>query len=264
MTNYNFKAREVRADFVEWIREMKNHGLKGVVLGISGGKDSTVVAALCAEALGPENVLGVLMPNGDQKDIDDSYRVVNTLGIPYMVVNIADAMKGLVNRIDYGFRSIHNCDKEIELSMPAYVNIGPRIRMTTLYSIAQSMGGGYRVCGTGNLSERTLGYFTKWGDGASDFNPLGNLTSLEVVAIGDTYENIPSDLIHKTPEDGLSGMSDEEKLGIKYIDVHEYIRNPEMNVESPEYKKILEKEAFSMHKKNEIPIFKPNVKHLYD
>lgn len=264
MINYNFKAHEVRADIVSWIREMKNHGLKGVVIGISGGKDSTIVAALCAEALGPENVLGVLMPNGDQKDIDDSYRVVNTLGIPYMVVNIADAMKGLVNRIDYGFRSIHNCDKEIELSMPAYVNIGPRIRMTTLYSIAQSMGGGYRVCGTGNLSERTLGYFTKWGDGASDLHPLGNLTSVEVVAIGDTYENIPSDLIHKTPDDGLSGMSDEDKLGVKYVDVHEYIRNPEVDINTSPYNDIFNKEKASVHKRTDIPVFVPRPSHLYN
>lgn len=258
MTNYNFNAREVRADIVKWIREMKNHGLKGVVLGISGGKDSTVAAALCAEALGPENVLGVLMPNGVQKDILDSKRVVDVLGIKSITVNIGSAFNELSAFINVGLSP-----ERKKITEEASVNIAPRLRMTTLYTVAQSMGGGYRVCGTGNMSERTLGYFTKWGDGASDFNPLGNLTSLEVVAIGDTYENIPTDLIHKTPDDGLSGMSDEEKLGIKYVDVHEYLRNPFVDLENSVYEKIHNKEVSSIHKRREIPIFIPNTKHLF-
>lgn len=256
---YKFEAQKVREDIVGWIRGLKEHsGLNGVVIGISGGKDSTIAAALCAEALGPENVLGVLMPNGVQKDILDSKRVVETLGIKSVTVNIGSAFNELSAFINIGLSS----DKT-RITAAASVNIAPRLRMTTLYTIAQSMGGGYRVCGTGNLSERTLGYFTKWGDGASDFNPLGNLTSIEVVAIGDTYKNIPHELVHKTPDDGLSGISDEEKLGVKYIDVHNYIRTNCDN-EAIE-KKIRDYEWKSRHKQiSGIPIYNVPLQYLYE
>lgn len=260
MSNYNFKPAEVRAEIVSWIRnERDKNGLKGVVLGISGGKDSTVVAALCAEALGPENVLGVLMPNGVQKDIHDSQNVVKILGIKSVTVNIGSAFNELTNSINIGI-----IKESKRITNEASVNIAPRLRMNTLYTIAQSMGGGYRVCGTGNLSERTLGYFTKWGDGASDLNPIGNLTSIEVVSIGDTYTNIPYELIHKTPDDGLSGMSDEEKLGIKYIDVHNYLRNNLTEISKETHDKIIKMELASAHKRKDIPLFSPNISNIYN
>ena len=241
-TGYFFDAVKERANIVSWLRDLREKtNIKGVVIGISGGKDSTIAAALCAEAFGAENVHGLLMPNGIQPDISDSVKVCECLNIPYETININPMYMEFL-------RNIENISDE------ARINIAPRIRMTTLYTYGQSHG--YRVCGTGNLCERVLGYFTKWGDGGSDFNPLGNLTVPEVFAIGDTYSEIPHELIHKTPADGLSGFSDEERMGIKYEDVHHYVRDTKklpMEVEEKIKKKIL----YSEHKRTEIPLYEP-------
>lgn len=207
----NFNAEKVCKDIINWIKEYFNnqHGAKGAVIGISGGKDSTVVSKLLAEALGKDRVFGVLMPNGEQKDIQDSLKVVETVGISYKIVNIEKAYKGLLEGIE-----------ENSLSVDAKINIPPRLRMTTLYALGASLN--YRVCGTGNKSEGFVGYTTKWGDSAFDFNPIGDLTTDEVIAIGD-YLGLPYELVHKTPSDGLSGKSDEEKLGFTYEQINNYI-----------------------------------------
>ncbi|WP_352406485.1 NAD(+) synthase [Acetoanaerobium noterae] len=245
--NYEFDAVKVRDEIIKWLRDFKEStGLTKVVLGISGGKDSTVVAALCARAYGRENVYGILMPNGDQIDIADSHKVCEALGINSRVINIKPVYEAELAVLE---------STGDEISVDAKINIAPRIRMMTLYAWGQSHH--CRVCGTGNLSELTLGYFTKYGDGGVDFNPIANLTSVEVVAIGDTLEELPYDLVHKTPTDGLSGKSDEERLGLKYDDVHKYIRKLELdNQETVEKIKKLEKAA--LHKRTPIPTFSYN------
>jgi NAD+ synthetase len=209
----NFEAEKVCRDIIKWIRDYFENqpGAKGAVIGISGGKDSTVTSRLLVEALGEDRVFGVLMPNGEQKDIADSLRVVETVGIKYKIVNIEKAYNGLLEGI-----------AEDDLSIDAKINIAPRLRMTTLYAIGANLH--YRVCGTGNKSEGFVGYTTKWGDSAFDFNPIGDLTTEEVMAIGDCL-GLPYELVHKTPSDGLSGQSDEEKLGFTYKQINKYIEN---------------------------------------
>lgn len=207
----NFNASKECENIINWIREyFKNQpSAKGAIIGISGGKDSSVVAKLLVEALGKERVFGVLMPNGEQKDITDSLRIVDILGINHKIVNIEKAYNGLLDGI-----------VEDILSVDAKINIPPRLRMTTLYAIGATMH--YRICGTGNKSEGFVGYTTKWGDNAFDFNPIGDLTTEEVIAVGDSL-GLPYELVHKTPSDGLSGQSDEEKLGFTYKQINDYI-----------------------------------------
>lgn len=206
-----FNADNESKNIINWIREYfdKQPNAKGAVIGVSGGKDSTIVAKLLVEALGKERVFGILMPNGEQKDIKDSLKVVEILGIDYKIVNIEKAYKGLLEGL-----------VENELSIDAKINIPPRLRMTTLYAIGATKH--YRVCGTGNKSEGFVGYTTKWGDSAFDFNPIGDLTTEEVIAVGDVL-GLPYKLVHKTPSDGLTGESDEEKLGFTYKQINDYI-----------------------------------------
>ena len=221
----------------------RNH-VNGYVLGISGGKDSTVVAKLLVDAIGKENVLGVLMPNGEQKDIDDSYKVCKYLNINYTVININDAFDGIVQQVNLSkIHTINNNEENIFLTEKSLTNVAPRIRMTTLYAIAQSLG--YLVAGTGNKSERFVGWFTKWGDYACDINPIAHLTCAEVIALGD-YLELPYDLVHKTPADGLTGKSDEENLGFTYKELDSLIKKSE----SPDYyipTNQKEKDILSMH-----------------
>jgi NAD+ synthase len=206
----------------------RNH-VNGYVLGISGGKDSTVVAKLLVDAIGKENVLGVLMPNGEQKDIDDSYKVCKYLNINYTVININDAFDGIVQQVNLSkIHTVNNNEENIFLTEKSLTNVAPRIRMTTLYAIAQSLG--YLVAGTGNKSERFVGWFTKWGDGACDINPIAHLTCTEVIELGD-YLGLPYDLVHKTPADGLTGKSDEDNLGFTYKELDSLIKK----FESPDY-----------------------------
>jgi NAD+ synthase len=230
------------------------YGIKGAVIGISGGKDSTIVAKLMVECLGKENVMGVLMPNGDQSDINDSYDVVNILDIPYMVVNIKEAMHGIVDRIDYGMRSIHNTDKRIEITEPAYINIAPRIRMTTLYAIAQSMGNGWRVIGTTNKSEEYIGWLTKWGDGAADFEPIIDFTVTELHQLGKNL-GLPENLVCKTPIDGLAKGSDEDRFGFTYAELDMYIENGTTGNKETD-SKIERMHGYSEHKRVSVPKYK--------
>ena len=188
------------------------------VIGISGGKDSTIAAALLVRALGPERVICVMMPQGEQADIADSYRVCDALGIPgenRFEINIGPAVDALYNSIFY------NGNNEARWASPAVLTNTPaRIRMTTLYMVAAAVGG--RVCNTGNASEAFIGYTTKYGDLAGDFALFRNFTVREVYEMGDSMEELPYDLVHKKPADGMSGKTDEENMGVTYdaIDDH--------------------------------------------
>ena len=199
---------------VNWIRHWFEENGKDciAVIGISGGKDSTVAAGLLVEALGKERVLGVLMPNGAQADIRDSYRVCEYLEIKYIEVNIGSTVSHLQTAI---------LSKGVELSDQTIINLPPRIRMATLYAVSQSVNG--RVVNTCNLSEELVGYSTRWGDNVGDFSPLGSLLTDEVMAIGDAL-GLPYDLVHKIPSDGLCGKTDEDNLGFTYAQINEWAR----------------------------------------
>ncbi len=209
-----FDALKVKDACVAWIREFfeKNGPDCNAVVGISGGKDSSVVAALCAEALGRERVIGVLMPCGEQADIDCSLQLVEHLGIRYHTVNIQAAVEGLLSAMPSG----------LAISAQSRVNLPPRIRMATVYAVSQSVNG--RVANTCNLSEDWVGYSTRYGDAAGDFSPLSRLTVAEVKAIGHIL-GLPTDLVEKTPIDGLCGKTDEENLGFTYAELDAYIRS---------------------------------------
>lgn len=218
----NFKAEETRDTIISEIKKLsESQGWSKAVIGISGGKDSTVCAALLARALGKENVYGVLIPDGEQTDIEDGYAVVKTLGINYRVCNIGAVHEKMGLAILGGHHSMDEFN--VELTNESDINVVPRLRMTLLRYISQSMHA--RLCGTGNLSESYVGYCTKDGDTSCDFNPVGFLTSVEVVKVGLTMDELPRHLVVKTPSDGLSGVSDEVKLGVSYNDIHNYIRN---------------------------------------
>ena len=209
-----FNAEQVKNDLVAWIRDwfaQNGPGCKAV-LGVSGGKDSSVVAALCAEALGRENVVGVLMPNGEQFDIDVSRDLVATLGIDSRVINIKDSYDGLLAQLDAS---------GVALTDQARINLAPRLRMAATYLVSQCVNG--RVANTCNLSEDWVGYATRYGDGAGDFSPLSRLTVQEVKAVGRAL-GLPDRFIEKPPIDGLCGKTDEDNLGFTYAVLDRYIR----------------------------------------
>jgi len=241
----NFNAKQHATKCINWIQTWFEHhsgNAKGAVIGISGGKDSSVVAALLCKALGEANVLGVLMPNGIQKDISDSIKLCKLLGIRKIIVDIELAYQEIIHAI------------EMKLSNHTQINIPPRLRMTTLYAIGQELN--YRVAGTSNLSERYTGYTTKWGDAACDFNPIGNFTSDEVVAIGAEL-GLPKNLIEKIPADGLTGKTDEENLGFSYKVLNKYIR--EGICEVAEIKeKIVRLHKKTRHKQEPVQIYNPD------
>nr|WP_316611252.1 NAD(+) synthase [uncultured Ruminococcus sp.] len=214
-----FDAALVKKDCIEWIRKFFEENGPGcnAVVGISGGKDSSIVAALCVEALGKERVIGVLMPNGVQADIDMAQLLVNHLGIKHYVINVKDAVDGVKNSLPF------------EASAQTLTNIPPRIRMTTLYAVAQSHNG--RVANTCNLSEDWVGYSTRYGDQAGDFSPCSFLTVDEMKQIGRLC-GLPDVLIDKVPIDGLCGKTDEDNLGFTYAVLDRYIRTGEIDDEN--------------------------------
>ena len=209
-----FNVEKATKDVINWIREWFEQNGKGcnAVIGISGGKDSSVVAALCVEALGKDKVVGVLMPNGTQSDIDCAQKLVAHLGIKNYTCNIKKSVEGVLEEME-------KCG--VEVSRQSIVNLPPRIRMTTLYALSQSLNG--RVANTCNLSEDWVGYSTRYGDAAGDFSPLAKFTVQEVKAIG-KYLALPKDLVDKVPSDGLSGKTDEDNLGFTYAALDRYIR----------------------------------------
>ena len=206
-----FDALKVKNECVEWIRNFFEENGKGcnAVVGISGGKDSSIVAALCVEALGKDRVIGVLMPCGVQHDIDMAQLLVDHLGIKHHIINIEAAVNGMKTAFDF------------ELSEQAKVNLPPRIRMAALYAVSQSCNG--RVANTCNLSEDWVGYSTKYGDAAGDFSPCSHLTVTEMKQIGRVLD-LPDVLVDKVPIDGLCGKTDEENLGFSYAELDVYIR----------------------------------------
>ena len=209
-----FCAKEIKKSLIQWTREWFDKNGKGcnAVIGISGGKDSSVCAALCVEALGKERVIGVLMPNGVQRDIADSRQLVEYLGIQNVTINIADAVSAVHTQLK---------EADIEVSEQTKINLPPRIRMSVLYAVSQSMNG--RVINTCNLSEDWVGYSTRYGDSAGDVSLLGKLTVQEVKALGHEL-GLPENLVDKTPSDGLCGSTDEQKLGFTYAVLDRYIR----------------------------------------
>ena len=251
MAEYQFNPVDARDRLVEKIREfMHGVGVSRVALGVSGGKDSTVASALCARALGRENVYGVLMPDGVQKDIADSMAVCRATGINYRIVNINEMHNALLKAVEAGSNGEID-DYPVPFSEESNVNVGPRLRMTTLRYVAQAMGA--FVCGTGNLSEATVGYCTKDGDTSCDFNPLGALTSVEVVQVGLTMPELPRELVQKTPDDGLSGVPDEIKLGLTYRQIHDFLRLGTSGDAAVD-EKIAKREKANMHKRRMPPI----------
>lgn len=243
-----FDAQKITHQCVEWIKQFFEENGKGcnAVIGISGGKDSSVAAALCVEALGRDRVVGVLMPCGEQHDIDCAYKLVNHLGIKHFTINVKTAVEG-----------IHEALKEggIEISQQTRTNIPPRIRMTTLYAVSQSING--RVVNTCNLSEDWVGYSTRYGDAAGDFSPLCNLTVDEVKKIGRVL-GLPDDLVDKTPIDGLCGKTDEDNLGFTYAVLDRYIRTGEIDDENT--KKLIDtKHRNNLFKLQLMPSFKPEI-----
>jgi NAD+ synthase len=250
-----FNAEKTRDNLVQWIRDWfeKNGPDSKAVIGISGGKDSTIVAALCARALGKDRILGVLMPNGEQKDIGDSIRVCNALGIPHITVNIQNAYNAISSEVDVNL--VEGLNWKSGLSEQTKINLAPRLRMTTLYAVSQTVGG--RVVNTSNKSEAMTGYFTRWGDECGDMKPLINLLKNEVVAIGLTMPEIPRDLVEKAPSDGLTGKTDEDKIGFSYDALDNYLRG-RGNGDDVDVDKKIEARIFStMFKRKPIPAFDP-------
>ena len=228
-----FDAKKVKNEIVEWLREWEENNGKGCnfIVGVSGGKDSSVVAALLVEAFGKDRVIGVKMPCGEQKDIDYSNMLINHLGIKGYTMNIGDAVGEIRSQFPVG----------VKISDQTTTNLPARIRMATLYAISQSING--RVANTCNLSEDWVGYATKYGDAAGDFSPLSQLTVTEVKAIGREL-GLPSELVDKTPTDGLCGKTDEDNLGFTYAELDAYIRD---GIEPSED---IKTKIDSMHEKN--------------
>ena len=244
-----FDVKKVTEECVNWIRDFFEKNGKGcnAVIGISGGKDSSVAAALCVEALGKDRVIGVLMPYGEQADIDCSRLLVSHLGLKNYTINVKDSIDGLKNSMP----------EDLELSTQSNTNLPPRIRMATLYAVSQSLNG--RVVNTCNLSEDWVGYSTRYGDAAGDFSPLSRLTVDEIKKIG-RYLNLPESLVEKVPIDGLCGKTDEDNLGFTYAVLDRYIRTGE--IDDLEIKEKID----PMHKRNLfklelMPCFEPDIKY---
>ena len=243
-----FNAEKVKNECVAWIRDFfeKNGPGCNAVVGISGGKDSSVAAALCVEALGKDRVIGVLMPQGEQHDIDKAYQLVNHLGIKHYVINVKDAVDAVLS----------NLPSDMEITPQTRQNIPPRIRMSTLYAVSQSVNG--RVCNTCNLSEDWVGYSTRYGDSVGDFSPMSFITVTEVKEIG-TLLGLPAELVNKVPIDGLCGKTDEENLGFTYAELDRYIRTGE--IDDPDTKALIDRRhKANLFKLEFMPCFKPQIR----
>lgn len=240
-----FDAEKTTGELVKWIQDFFEENGRGcnAVLGISGGKDSSVAAAVCARALGKDRVVGVLMPNGEQADIDMAHLLCDHLGIRNVTVNIKDAYDAIVAAIP------------LDMSEQSRINLAPRIRMTTVYAVSQSMNG--RVVNTCNLSEDWVGYSTRYGDAAGDFSPLSNLTVAEVKEIG-RFLGLPDVLVDKPPIDGLCGKTDEDNLGFTYAVLDRYIRTGK--IDDPATKELIDrKHRANLFKLQLMPSFDPNL-----
>ncbi len=232
---------------INWIREYVNKiGAKGVVVGNSGGKDSAVVIAMATKALGKDRVITISMPcNSISQDLEDAKLVSETFGVEFLKIDLTESYNILEKDINLELRKLN-----IELNKDSKINIKPRMRMLTLYGVAQSLG--FLVIGTGNLCERMVGYTTKWGDSASDFNPIANFTVDEVLEIG-RYLGVPDKIINKAPNDGLGGQTDEEKMGVTYKQIAEYIETGKTDENAME--NIRKRNISSKHKREPIPVY---------
>ena len=242
-----FDALDVKNRCVQWIRDFfeKNGPGCNAVIGISGGKDSSVAAALCVEALGKDRVIGVLMPKGEQHDIDKAQQLVAHLGIRNYTVNIKETVDALLAAMP----------QDLPATAQTLQNIPPRIRMTTLYAVSQSCNG--RVCNTCNLSEDWVGYSTRYGDSVGDFSPMSGLTVTEVKAIGHLL-GLPAELVEKVPIDGLCGKTDEENLGFTYAVLDAYIRTG--HIDDAETKALIDrKHRMNLFKLQLMPMFDPGI-----
>lgn len=230
-------------EITKWIKEyVDKSNAKGVVVGNSGGKDCAAVIALTTKAIGKDRVLTIAMPcNSIKADLEDAKLVSDKFEVPLLEIDLTDTYQNLENEIK----------QKVELKEESKINTKPRLRMTTLYAIAQSLD--YLVIGTGNKCEATVGYTTKWGDGAHDFNPIGDFTVEEVLQIGE-YLGVPDKIIKKAPADGLGGLTDEEKLGVTYKQIAEYIETGKTEEKAMEI--IKGKERVSEHKRNPIPVYR--------
>ena len=230
---------------IDWIKNyVESSGANGVIIGNSGGKDSATVIGLCSKALGNKNVLTVAMPcASSMADFEDAKLVADTFGVDMLTIDLTSTYNSLISSIE----------SNINEPIPSFssINIKPRLRMTTLYAIGQYKG--YLVAGTGNLCEIFVGYTTKWGDSASDFNPLAEFSVREVLEIGKII-GVPQKILNKAPNDGLGSGSDEDKLGVKYIEIEEYIKNGTCGNSS---KDLIIKNLHSktQHKREQIPVF---------
>ena len=247
-------------DVINWIKDYYKDNPDGkAIIGISGGKDSTIAAALCVEALGADRVIGVMMPNGVQSDINDSIAVIKLLGIEPLKININQAYEGLIAGmtigIDEGFAPLDETFAFIDSNPMVKTNLPARLRMTTLYAVA-ALYPNSRVVNTCNRSEDYVGYSTKYGDAAGDFSPLGNLTVREVLAIGDEL-GLPEHLVHKAPSDGMCGKTDEGNLGFTYEQLDDHILGTgAVDVET--VAKIERLHKATRHKYQPMPMFVPD------
>lgn len=240
----------------EYFRENGNEGTKALI-GISGGKDSSVVAALCCEALGKDRVIGVMMPNGQQKDINDSKKLCEFLGIKNYTINIEESYRSFSKEIASSM-NVNNLSDQFTSNVPA------RLRMTTLYGVAATEGN-CRISCNGNLSERLTGFFTLWGDGAGDFAPLAYLFVSEVVQLGIEL-GLPEELCRKAPSDGMCGKTDEDKYGFTYDELEKVARGEESQVDKTKVSLIKSKlESMSFKRRLlSLPCFVPSDKNPKD
>ena len=241
---------------INWIKEQFKDIPDGkAIIGISGGKDSTIAAALCVEALGADRVIGVRMPNGEQNDINDSRKVCEYLGIYAFELNIGSTVNTLCREIDEAYDYDHCCinNPMIKTNLPA------RIRMTTLYAVA-ALYPNSRVVNTCNYSEDFVGYSTKYGDAAGDFSPLGNLTVREVLEIGDDL-GLPKHLVHKAPSDGMCGKTDEDNLGFTYEELDGFLLG-ESGLTTETMNKVARLHKATRHKYAPMPTFNKGENYL--
>ena len=226
---------------VKWIQDwFKENGPDcKAVIGISGGKDSSIVAALCVEALGKDRIIGVMMPNGTQDE--DSIKLIEHLGIQSITIDIQTAYISIVSAIN----------AQGSVTPQTNMNLPPRLRMAALYAVSQSVNG--RVANTCNLSETYIGWETRWGDAVGDFAPLQGLTCSEVIALGRELD-LPKELIEKVPADGLCGSTDEDAFGFTYDEVDRWIR---LGVKGEHHAEIMRMHNKNRFKKLDLPHYSP-------
>lgn len=244
-----FDVEKQTKQLIEYTREWFNRfgNDSKAVIGISGGKDSSVTAAVLKEALGADRILGIIMPNGEMTDLEDAKLLVEHLGIPNEIIPITDYYNAAIETFENA--------QTLNVTADLRINLAPRLRMATLYAVAQGQGVTSFVVNTCNASEDYVGYSTKFGDAAGDVSLLQDFTVTEVLQIGE-YLGLPEKLVHKIPSDGLSGMSDEDKLGFTYAQLDEYISDENANIPADIRKSIERKHVANLHKLQLMPAYK--------